>query len=79
MGKNAQRRREQRDLNRVAHGQKRRTSIQARRRDRANNVRVPSQTELLAKDQALASKLGLLLPPQVSGGLTLVKRKVPNA
>ena len=79
MGKNAQRRREQRDLDRVAHGQKRRTSIQARRKDRANNVRVVSATEQMAKDQAVASKLGLLLPPQVSGGLVVARRKVPNA
>jgi hypothetical protein len=79
MGRNAQRRREQRDLNRVAHGQTRRTSIQARRKGRANNVRKLSATELMARDQAVAGKLGLLLPPQVSGGLVIARRKVPNA
>jgi hypothetical protein len=75
MPNNAQRRREQRDLNRVRNGKKRRTSIAQRRKDRENNVREPSATELAQRDAAVFSQHGLILPPQVSGGLRIVRRK----
>jgi hypothetical protein len=75
MGKNAQRKREERDLRRVRNGGKRRTSMAERRRDRQNNVREPSATELAQRDAALFSQHGLILPPQVSGGLRIVRRR----